>query len=266
MSAPQPELPEVPQPRYTLLLLALVFPVLTAVALALAYPSLPAEIPVHFTASGEADRYAETTWLSVLMLPLVTVLLTLLLGATGLIQQAALKPQSVTAGPDEGVALPWSNSLYSRTHLIMGVSNRWMAWMTAGLSLGMSAMALGSVLPDMQVWMTVGTVLVLGSVTIGVIAGLALSFRAMGRARKIEADEQELERQRILKVRENFEAVNRAGGLIYSNPADPMLMVPSGFQEGNVNFNVAHAPARRFWWLFLGSVVLIILLPILEFL
>lgn len=266
MSARLPELPEVPQPRYMLLLLAIVFPVLAAVAVALAYPSLPAEIPVHFNASGEPDRYSETSWPSVMMFPLITLLIAVLLGATGLIQQAALKPQPVTAGPDEGVPLPWSDSLYTRTHLLMGTTNRWMAWMIAGISLGMSMMALSTVLPEAQGWMPAATALTLVSAGVGVFAGLFLSIRAMGRAREIAADEQEVERRKLLKGKESFDKVHRAGGMVYSNPADPMLMVPSGIQEGNVNFNVAHAPARRFWWLFLGSTVLIILLPLIEFL
>lgn len=261
MTAPSPRHPGPPLLPY---LLAAVFPVLAAAVLASAYPSIPEVYAVHWGADGQPDRFEEKTWLSVMTLPLMALLMVPLLSATAFIQRAAARAYPVSADPDAGVALPWSDSVDARGHVVMGSVNRWLGWLTLGVSLGMSIMAVATAVPVYGGWMPVGLTVTLASAGVAVIGALVSVVRNPVKLREIPADEAELERTRILRDDSAFTRVHRVGGLIYSNPADPMLMVPAQHQDGNVNFNVAHAPGRRFWALLLTSLALLVLIPLLT--
>ncbi len=256
--------PRTPAAPLALYPLAAVLPVVAAAVLVWSYPAIPEVYPVHWDAAGGPDRFMDKSWYGVLMLPLMTLVLVFLLSATGLMQHFGRRPYPTTDVPGEGVALPWSDSLNTRVHYIMGTMNRWLAWMTLGISLGMSMLSLAATVPAFSGWMTAGLIVTLGSAALGVAAAVATVVRNPAALRTIVPDAAELERMRLLRDTANYRSTHRVGGLFYSNPADPMLMVPAQHQDGNINFNVAHAPARRFWVVLLGSLVLLVLIPLLS--
>lgn len=244
-------------------LVSVLAPVVAGIVLAFHYPSLPAVIPVHFDAAGEPDGFADKSWPMVLMMPVMALVVVGLFVLLEVLRRRSWGPQPVLDGAERAVPVPFSESAQARAQYSLAVTGRWLAWLGAVVSLGMSGLAVAGPVPEYRGLFVPALVLLLIGTVVIMVVGLVLSFRAQATAReKFPPDAQEQERDRVLSGGQAQRQVYRFGGLIYSNPADPMALSPSYMSSGNIDLNLSHAPGQSFYRFLAVFLVALALLPV----
>lgn len=202
---------------------------------------IPDPVPVHFTGSGEPDRWEPKTWWSVTFLLWVGFGLLVLLGGLAALGPVAAHPMPVDPAQG-GVPLPFSRSLAHRLQYLLGHLGRGLAVLGLILCSGLVYAAVASMLPRWSGHLTASIVALLIGALVGTLALVVLVVRAAGRARVLFPPDED-ERTR-LGARDD-PSLYRVG-VLYTNPADPMALVQSRWDPDNVDFNYAHLPGRVF--------------------
>jgi uncharacterized membrane protein len=213
-----------PWPAYVAFTISLV-----AGAVSLAYTwlhlaELPAEMPVHFGFSGRPDAFRPTTFASVWMLPLLTLVIGGTLAGTALL--VAHAKRAVRRG-DEGRSLAAQERFRAATTVVLALSALLTSVLLATTSIGAVRIAIGAAeaLPAFVPALT----LVLIAVALGGSGFLALRY-GQGGAR-LEAP--------VATPLTNGLADNSrwALGMFYFDPQDPSIFVEKRFGIGyTLNF------------------------------
>ncbi|HET7657241.1 MAG TPA: DUF5808 domain-containing protein [Bacillales bacterium] len=205
------------------------------------YDQFPAKIPLHFNASGEADRWADKSYRSVMLLPLTQLFLSALFLLINTIITKS-KQQIDSAAPEKSAA---QNKVFRR---------RWSIFnFLTGLAivLMMSFLQLSNLIRFGQTLMTIVPVVVAAGI---ILAAVILSFTTGQGGSRV----------RFGTPDKKKEAINRDDdvywkfGIFYFNPNDPSIWVEKRFGIGwTVNF--AHPLG---WGSLIGIIAVIILLSI----
>jgi uncharacterized membrane protein len=189
----------------------------TVVIGAVRYPHLPARLPVHFTASGGVDRYADkSVWTAFVLVAVQIFVTTLIAGLLALTYRS--RPEVDAAGS----AQRYRRFLYAMSRAALA--------MAALIDVSMLLVSLHL----WQVYQTSDATVALAAVPplLGVVAVLAVSLR-MGQAGSRLPDAAPAGRPTTNRDDDRY----WKGGLIYVNREDPAVIVARRFGVGwTLNF------------------------------
>lgn len=202
-------------------LFAVALPLLSALVVAVAYPSLPDPLPTHYTAGGVPDAWEPKSWTAALMLPAIGTAMVLLLLLVAWLLSRHVDPQPMDGHPDaaRGVRLGQSRALQRMLGLLNVLS--------AGLLADVAIVPVLNLTPD-----AVGA-LVWGGVTLTLLPAVWLIVRSVRLQREAKrtpsASGPESPDDDRLWI----------GGMFYYNPADPSVVVPRRAGVG-YDLNLGH--------------------------
>lgn len=217
------------------------------IALLVNYDAIPDPVPVHFDASGTADRWEPKTIRTVLALPLVGLVIVAFMHAITAPMQAATTPaKTLNPAADEqrSPSVPFSEALADRLGFVITRLRSGMGILSIMLAVGMTAGALTSMFPALSDWTWLAIAILLVGVLGASLTMVVQLLMAMDKAKKLYPDDEALTQRRALKL-DRRDDLYRAS-FFYNNPGDPHQVVFSRQGESNIDFNYAHAPGRRF--------------------
>ncbi|MFF4014819.1 DUF1648 domain-containing protein [Streptomyces sp. NPDC001843] len=217
----------------------------TAVLGVLRYPSLPDRVPVHFTGSGGADRFAarsiSTAFFPVFAQAALTVLL------------LALTWLSFRARADLDPARPAESARRHRRFSVRTAIS--LLLLAAFTDLSLLAGAWGTWHPDQRV----SPALVLLPVLAGLVVVIGIAVRTGQGGSRLPEQDGAVAEENTGMVRRDDDQYWRVLGSVYVNRADPALLVPKRFGIGwTVNLGNPRGVA-----LLLGLTLVPALLPLL---
>jgi uncharacterized membrane protein len=195
----------------------------TTVVGILRYPALPDRVPVHFTGSGSADRFAARS-ISTAFFPVFTqaALTVLLLALTWL---------SFRARADLDPARPADSARRHRRFLVRTAVSLLLLAAFANLTLLAGAWAMWH--PDQRV----APALILLPVLAGLIVVIGIAVRTGQGGSRLPAEDGAVAEESTGIVRRDDDRYWRLLGSVYVNRADPALLVQKRFGIGwTVNF------------------------------
>lgn len=227
--------------------LGLVISVITGVMLLANYAEIANPVPIHFGFDGEAGGFVTKNYLTVASFPLVAALLTAMLGGSSWALQRGLSPQAVTTSDSS----PWSDSVATRAAILVKPLIDLFTWMSPVTAVILNGLALSSMVPGFQ-WLAqpITALMVIWFVAV-LVHAIWGGISATRKAARVEPDEAE-DQRRGLKFQ-----------LHYRNPQDPHAVLPSQLSSGNVVVNLAHRPARMFWWWIIGPLALLLVFTLI---
>ena len=216
------------------------------IALLVNYDAIPDPVPVHFDASGTADRWEPKTIRTVLALPLVGLVIVAFMHAITAPMNAAAKPAATTPVQDEerSLTVPFSEALADRIGYLVARLRSGMGILSLVLAVGVTSSALTSMFPALSGWTWVTFVFLLVGVLGASLTMVVQLMRALDKAKKLYPDDEALKERKALRL-DRRDDLYRAS-FFYNNPGDPHQVVFSRQGESNIDFNYAHAPGRRF--------------------
>ena len=220
---------------------------LAHVALLLLYwDSIPDPIPVHFDASGQADRWEPKTLQHVLMMPLFSVGTVLLMVAC-LPPRGLARPQSV----DETASVPYSVSVAQRVEQVVHLTWRFLGWFAVAIAVAFLISDVTTRLPAfarMQ-WLAPAVWVVF---TLLVIAGSLVLLVRQTSSRKIEPDADEVAR-----------ADDDVLLGVYNAPNDPMAAISVPSRPTRLIINRGQRLGKRYLMRMVVSIVVYTLFTVL---
>lgn len=212
------------------------------VLLGVYYAQLPDLIPVHWNARGEADGWTAKTAAAVFFIPTLAAYMQIWF----VILKHDIAHAKMTLPAEHTAEYLRGKERFLRTNMLVAEASR---VAVALLLLCISSLLVTSVVPELRPW----RVIVNGSLWSVVAAMLAALFALIMRAMKINRELQDSVGDWYVQ-RPADEARWQGGGLGYSNPDDPALMVERLIGVG-YTYNTAH-PAFRTRLALLAGVVL----------
>lgn len=215
------------------------------VAAIIVYPDLPAQIPTHWNARGEADRLTGKSYLSVLFPVGIAVALQILLML--MVYDVAADAVRIKGQDDESKArrrlLTTTNELLQPLRLGIGA-------LFALVSLNITAMAMQPPLLDSRTFMLMIAFCVVAMMVFAAVRAMPV-LTAQSEWEAVAPPDLPL-----------FQPANwRFFNSIYSNAADPAVFVPRRSGAG-VTFNLAHPRSR----LYLALMLILLAMPIIAIL
>lgn len=239
-------------PPRTIRLLSLAVTALTIVVVLVAYPGLPDPLPLHFS-GAEPTVLREKNLITVLSTPAIGLVAWLVVRLLSTDPTGRVAPVD-TSGAQEGVALPYSETLATRISNRIDARSAGLAWALLGFTVGLAYVSLCAVIPALNP----GSRLSMLAIAVFFFAGLLGMVQVMSRERKatldaIYPDDEEFARGEILVENQQL---YRFGGS-YVNPLDPMPMLSARRDPMSFDYNYAHAPGKRFLLLLLSTFLVI---------
>lgn len=212
---------------------ALGFALLTFVVIALRFDSLPSEIPAHIGPDGEVNRWVPTTLLSATFGAWYSLLLLALLRFATPHPNIAYRRLPVSpASP-----IPYSETAAEKAAALLRITERSLAWIAVSIVVPLCLLQVTMTFPEYERFTTPALILISVSAFAAVVYTFVLIARWPKQMKEMPTDEAET-------ARKHFGAGSGMG--FYNEPADPMAVWISPFNESKVDLNWAHPPVKKY--------------------
>lgn len=203
--------------------------VLTMTYTGLRWEAIPEMVPTHAGLNGEVDAVSPKSFLSVMAIPLIGLVVSI---GTALI---APSPALARAAATPEATLPSSESAARRVELLSTTTQQMVAELVLVVAVVLSLAHLT------LLWSTVSFgvfIIALVALMVWTIWRTIRLFQdARAGTRQIQPDAEETLRLETLK--------RKAGGGVYSEPADPMAAAVLPDEPSNLQINTAHPAGKR---------------------
>ena len=230
---------------------ALVVALLTFAVVVLRYDAVPEQIPVHVGPDGEVDRWVPKSLPAATFGAWYSLLLLVLLRFAAPHPHIAYRrlPVSPTS------PIPFSQTAADKAAALLRITQLSLAWIALSIVVPLCLLQVTMTFPEYGRFTTPALVtLVIGSFA-AVIYTFVLIARWPKQMKEMPTDEAERDRKK------HFGAGSGMG--FYNEPADPMAMWISPFNESKVDLNWAHPPVKKYVYTMGVLLILVCVAPFL---